>query len=451
MRDSKNLMFEDISLCVLWHFMESTQRRAAEAEARVVEEKLFDVVPIPMFVFAATTRKFLAVNDAAIRLYGYSRKEFLSMEVPNLMPPEHSGETDGGIAEFEDRLAPSNAVWTCSREHITKDGSRIHVDVTGRAVDMTRRLVVVQDVTAKRRLEEQVRQAQKMEAIGRVAGGVAHDFNNLLSIMMSYAKLLLVDLKDGQPLGTSPSQHDRMCDDLEEILLAGNRATDLTGQLLLLGRQKVLEPKVLDVNGVLASAETRLRRIVGASVDYASRPAPGLGKVLADPGQVEQVIMNLVVNAHDAMPAGGKLTIETANVVLDDRFVGDHFGSKAGPHVMLAVTDTGTGMDEATRAHMFEPFFTTKEKGRGTGLGLSTVFGIVSESGGTIAVSTEPGKGTSFRIYFPQTDDVVDPSRSGLRRCASGTGLETVHLVEEEERVHTRLFALPSRPSPSAF
>lgn len=281
-------------------------------------------------------------------------------------------------------------------------------------------------VARLRRTEEQLRQAQKMEAIGRLAGGVAHDFNNLLSIILSYGEMALRDLKPSEPMRA----------DLQEITNAGRRASDLTRQLLMFSRQRVVEPKVLNLNDVLASMDKMLQRILGADVDLVSRPAQSLGKVRVDSSGIEQVIMNLVVNARDAMPTGGKLTMETGNVVLDESYTRDHFGATPGPHVMLAVSDTGSGMDKTTLARIFEPFFTTKPVGKGTGLGLSTVFGIVQQSGGNIWVYSEPGKGTTFKVYLPtvdaEVDEVVEVARPGDLR-----GTETVLLVEDDDQVRT--------------
>ncbi|MEO8842014.1 MAG: PAS domain S-box protein, partial [Kofleriaceae bacterium] len=274
------------------------------------------------------------------------------------------------------------------------------------------------------RLEEQLRQSQKMDAVGRLAGGVAHDFNNLLSVILSYADFAIEDLDAGDPMRA----------DIEQIRHAGLRAADLTRQLLTFSRQQVVEPKVLDLNDVLARMDKMLQRIVGEDVTLTTVPAATLGRVRVDPGSIEQVIMNLVVNARDAMPTGGQLTLETENVKLDEHDVMSHHGATAGPHVMLSVTDTGTGMDKATLARIFEPFFTTKEKGKGTGLGLSTVFGITQQSGGTIWVYSEPGIGTTFKVYLPEVDaisDVAQTSRDhSLRR-----GTETVLLVEDEDQV----------------
>ncbi len=277
---------------------------------------------------------------------------------------------------------------------------------------------------SNRSLENQLRQAQKMEAVGRLAGGVAHDFNNLLSVILSYSEMVSRELKAGDP----------MRDDVDEIRTAGTRAAELTRQLLTFSRQQVIEPKVLDIRTVLSSMEKMLQRILGEDVDLVSRSNPALWRVKMDPSSLEQVIMNLVVNARDAMPTGGKLTIEASNVNLDETFVREHVGATPGPHVMLAVSDNGMGMDRETQAHIFEPFFTTKDKDKGTGLGLSTVYGIILQSGGIVSVYSEPGRGTSFKVYLPRVNGVLDTARA---QDAHGSlrGTETILLVEDEDQV----------------
>jgi nitrogen-specific signal transduction histidine kinase/ActR/RegA family two-component response regulator len=280
---------------------------------------------------------------------------------------------------------------------------------------------------ALRRSEDQLRQSQKMEAVGRLAGGIAHDFNNVLSVILSYADLLLGDLTPGE----------RVFTDVHEIRTAGARAADLTRQLLMFSRQQVLEPKVVDLNEVLSGMNKMLQRILGADVDLASIPATSLGRVRVDPSSIEQVIMNLVVNARDAMPTGGHLTLETGNVVLDAAFADAHLGVKPGPHVMLAVSDTGSGIEKATLARMFEPFFTTKGKGKGTGLGLSTVFGIVQQSGGTVWVYSEVGAGTTFKVYLPRVDAAADTLSRTLAPARAMRGSETILLVEDDDQVRT--------------
>jgi signal transduction histidine kinase len=281
----------------------------------------------------------------------------------------------------------------------------------------------VQDALTK--TEEQLRHAQKMEAVGRLAGGLAHDFNNLLSVVLSYTELLLGDAAEGDPLRA----------DLQEIRTAGERAAGLTRQLLAFSRQQVLEPRLVDINVMLDGMRKMLGRLVGEDVDIVvlMNHAPCVTKV--DPGQIEQVIMNLVVNARDAMPRGGKLTIQANRVELDAGYAQEHLGATPGPHVMIAVTDTGVGMNKETQARMFEPFFTTKERGKGTGLGLSTVFGIVQQSGGHVWAYSEPGAGTTFKIYLPRVDAVSADEEPRPPVPEDLRGSETVLLVEDDAQV----------------
>jgi PAS domain S-box-containing protein len=284
------------------------------------------------------------------------------------------------------------------------------------------------DVTERKRLTEQFLHAQKMEAVGRLAGGIAHDFNNVLCVILSYAEMIIGDLKPEDSLRT----------EMEEIRRAGLRAADLTRQLLAFSRQQVLEARVLDLNQSVGKMEKILRRLLGEDVELTMHPAPGLWSIKADAGQIEQTVMNLAVNARDAMPQGGALILETANIELGDEDVYAHLGVIPGSYVMLSVTDTGTGMDKETQARIFEPFFTTKEKGKGTGLGLATVFGIVKQSGGHISVDSEPGKGTTFRVYFPRVVGDVSAARvSEAPGPLSERGTETVLLVEDDDQVRT--------------
>jgi len=400
-----------------------TERRRVEEALREREAHyrlMFDKSPLPKWMYDLETLRFLAVNEAAIREYGYSREEFLAMTIKDTRPPE---DVPALLESIRQSALAKVGVW----RHKKKNGDIMQMEIITHTFTLDGRecrLAVGRDVTERLRLEEQLRQSQKMEAVGRLAGGVAHDFNNVLSVILSYGEMLLSEMKPGEP----------MHDDIAEIRKAGLRAADLTRQLLMFSRQQVLAPKVLDLNDVLTSMDKMLQRILGADVDLVSLPTRPLGRVRADPSSVEQVIMNLVVNARDAMPTGGKLTIETANVVLDEAYAQAHFGVKPGPHVMLAVSDTGTGIEKSTLARIFEPFFTTKESGKGTGLGLSTVFGVVQQSGGSVWVYSEVGKGTTFKVYLPRVDAAVETVGETVPPTTL-RGSETILLVEDDDQV----------------
>jgi two-component system, cell cycle sensor histidine kinase and response regulator CckA len=393
--------------------------RASEAQYRA----LFEQAPFPKFLFDHETLRFLAVNEAAIRHYGYSREEFLRMTMEDIRSRE-----DSPLPPSDVHVIPPGNASAGSWRHTRKDGTVIDVEIAIQKFVLDGRpcgLAVALDVTERNRMERQLRQTQKMEAIGNLAGGVAHDFNNVLSVILSYSEMLAAGLEPGDP----------MRGDLDEILAAGKRAADLTRQLLAFSRQQILQPRVLDLGAVIAGVAKMLARLVGEDVELTVVSGPGVGTVSADPGQVEQVLMNLVVNARDAMPQGGKLTLETANVDLDFEYSATHPGVDSGRYVMLAVTDTGEGMDAATRERIFEPFFTTKEQGKGTGLGLATVFGIVRQSGGNVWVYSEPGRGTTIKVYLPRTDLPVAPTTRLAREIRTRQGSETILLVEDEGSV----------------
>jgi two-component system cell cycle sensor histidine kinase/response regulator CckA len=310
------------------------------------------------------------------------------------------------------------------RRTILKSGRPIY-DASGNNLGA---VVALHDVTEERSLEEQFRQAQKMEAVGQLAGGVAHDFNNLLTVISSYSEMLL----DARPANDS----DRA--DLEEIKHAASRAAGLTRQLLAFSRKQVMQPRVLDLNSeVIGGLEKMLRRLIGEDIELMTTLDKDLDLVRADPGQLEQVIVNLAVNARDAMPNGGRLVIETANAELGNEDAGRHFGAKPGHYVMLAVSDTGTGMSRETMSRMFEPFFTTKEQGKGTGLGLATVHGIVKQSGGDIWVYSEPGEGTTFKVYLPRVDETVAEAMVVSPKRYEHGGGETILLVEDEDALRS--------------
>jgi PAS domain S-box-containing protein len=383
---------------------------------------LFEDHPQPMWVFDADSLEFLDANAAASALYGYSREDFRTKRLPDLdAGPAPRGGPDG--------MAATEGVPVTAWRHRTAGGRVIEVEAAVHEILFGGRkaeLAVLLDVTGRKHLEEQLRQAQKMEAVGMLAGGVAHDFNNLLTIISGYSQLILNSLR-----ADDPNRHS-----VEQIMKAGERAAALTNQLLAFSRRQVLQPRVLDLNKLVTSLSSMLRRLIGEDVDLRLVLPEELGRVSADPGQIEQVLMNLVVNARDAMPKGGVLTLETANVQLDSSYTGRHIAVRPGPYVMLSVNDNGSGMDEITKSRLFEPFFTTKGSGKGTGLGLSTVFGIVKQSGGSIDVYSEPGHGTSVKVYLPRMDQPVPLEARDLRRKLA-RGTETVLLVEDDEMVRT--------------
>ncbi|MGB7821769.1 MAG: ATP-binding protein, partial [Candidatus Sulfotelmatobacter sp.] len=311
-----------------------------------------------------------------------------------------------------------------------KDGTAITVRISGRAVatedepaDVLE--AIAEDITERRVLEDQFRQSQKMEAVGRLAGGIAHDFNNLLMVVSGYTEVLLDQLTSAHPL------HSKV----EAIQQASDRATTLTRQLLAFSRKQHLELKVIDVNAIVADMERLLRPLIGEDIELTTSLAPAVGCTRADAGQLEQVIMNLVVNAKDAMSNGGKICIRTASVTLDDSYRPENTFIKHGPYVMISVSDNGQGMDRETQARIFEPFFTTKEKGKGTGLGLSTVYGIIKQSGGYVFVQSELGRGTVFTIYFPCVDGPSEAHGAAPLSLATAGGSETILLVEDEDSV----------------
>jgi PAS domain S-box-containing protein len=376
----------------------------------------------------------LEANRGWERVMGVPRARLVGRNIANFAPEDMKSTR---MSEFGDAIAQGGGSVTLTTLQ-RPDGSLVQVELSRSAVQVGgERLVlsVGRDITDRLRLEEQLRQVQKMEAIGNLAGGVAHDFNNLLSVILSYTSFVLDQLKPG----------DSMRADLEEVRRAGERSVDLTRQLLAFSRQQVLQPKVLDLNPILMGMEKMLRRLLGETVELSMLTFSPVGKIYADPGQIDQVVMNLAVNARDAMPNGGKLSIETADADLDAAYAAKHHGTTPGPYVMLAVTDTGMGMDAATRARIFEPFFTTKEKGKGTGLGLATVFGIVKQSGGHISVSSKPGKGTTFKVYLPRTEESTQIRLSMGPSAVVLRGSETVLLVEDDEQVRNLARAILGR------
>jgi PAS domain S-box-containing protein len=367
---------------------------------------------------------FTFVNPEFTHLYGYTEAEVLGKATPRILK---SGAIDAThYAQFWETLRKKQV----ARGEIinkTKQGNLVTLassvsPVLNEAGEVAGYLAIQRDVTERKRLEQQYLQAQKMEAVGRLAAGVAHDFNNLLTIINGYSGMLL----------ERKLAEDRRREALAEIKSAGERATGLTRQLLAFSRQEIRTVQLFDLNSLITDSVKMLRRLIGEDVELTFKPAEGLDTIKADPGQIEQALMNLAVNARDAMPKGGRLTIETANFVADQEFASSHYPMSAGPYVVVAVSDTGHGMDAVTQARIFEPFFTTKERSKGTGLGLATVYGIVKQNNGHIWVYSEVGQGTTFRIYLPAAAGTVRAPE--VAKAASG-GTETVLLVEDEKNV----------------
>jgi len=406
-----------------------TERKRAEEALRESEEhfrRFIENVPVGVYRTTPDGRVLMA-NSALLRMLGYdSWQELASRNLEG-----DSFEAGYPRSAFREQIEREGEVGGLEAAWKRRDGSVVFVRESARTfrTDAGRVLYydgIVEDVTERRRLEEQLRQAQKMEAVGRLAGGVAHDFNNLLTVIIGYSDLLLEKLSAG----------DGMRPPVEEIKKAADRAASLTRQLLAFSRKQMLQPQLLDLNRLLTNVDEMLRRMIGEDIELVTHLPSGLGRVKADPGQIEQVIMNLAVNARDAMPQGGQLTLEAANVELDSSYVSSHESVLPGHYVMIAMSDTGIGMDAETQAHIFEPFFTTKGQGKGTGLGLAMTYGIVRQSEGHIWVYSEPGKGTTFKVYLPRIDqavEVIAPTNAPVDKLS--LGCETILLVEDEEAV----------------
>jgi PAS domain S-box-containing protein len=371
------------------------------------------------------------VNPTAARLSGYDASELIGRNIHEML---HHTKADGtrhpqeecpiyaALKKGETRIKDNDIFWR-------KDGASFPVDYAATPIKTSDgsssigTVVVFRDVTERLSLQTQFLQAQKMEAIGNLAGGIAHDFNNLLAAIMGYAEIIMMDFPANQPYHPY----------LQEIVKVANRGASLTRQLLAFSRKQIMQPRVFNINEVVAEMDAMLRRLIGEDIDLVTVLSPELEAVQADPAQIEQVIMNLAVNARDAMPTGGKLTIETNNVYLDEAYAQAHHAVVPGLYVMLALSDSGSGMDAETKGRIFEPFFTTKELGKGTGLGLATVYGIVKQSGGNIWIYSEPGQGTTFKIYLPRVVGDVEPIKSEAPVPLHLPGSETILVVEDND------------------
>jgi PAS domain S-box-containing protein len=414
---------------VLGAVRDITGRKRVEQALRESEEAsrtIIETAPDGVYI-VAETGQIVEVNEAACRQVGYSREHLLQSRLCDIVAPR--------LAESAARRLQERASGMFETAHLRADGTEVPLELSVRYLIFRGQpawLAIARDITERKQaekehasLKQQLERAQKLESVGRLAGGVAHDFNNLLTVINGYSDLVLNELREGDPLR----------DHVEEVRKAGERAAGLTRQLLAFSRQQIVEPRPLNLNAIVADSGNMLRRLLGEDVELVTDLDPSLGVVMADLGQVHQVLMNLAVNARDAMPHGGTLTVKTANAELDESFAAGHPGIIPGRFAMLAVTDTGTGIGEEIQGHIFDPFFTTKPEGEGTGLGLSTVYGIVRQCGGAIAVTSEPGRGAAFQVYLPRTDatvgiaDVPSPSAAKLR------GSETILVVEDQEPV----------------
>lgn len=406
-----------------------TRQRKEEESLRQMKEyrNLFQLASDPILILDAVDGRVLDVNDKACKTYGLTREEFGRRHLTDLAANPEAARKRLEQLRSEEKLQPYET------SHLRADGTPLHFIISPTVIEYQSHKAILsinRDVTEQRRIEEerqqleqQLRQSQKLESIGQLAGGIAHDFNNLLTAINGYSELTLQRLDPDSPARAT----------LEQIKKAGLRAASLTSQLLAFSRKQVLQPKILDLNSIVSNVDNMLRRLIGEDIDLITLLKPDLGQIKADPGQVEQVIMNLAVNARDAMPQGGKITIETGHTYLDEAYASKHLSVRPGEYIMLMLSDTGTGMDAATQKQIFDPFFTTKEVGKGTGLGLSTVYGIVKQSGGNIWVYSEVGKGTTFKVYFPRYDQA--PTRETTAEVSVPRGHETVLLVEDEEIV----------------
>jgi len=403
------------------------QRQALRQHERLLRQ-IIDANPSLIFVKDWDGR-FVLVNQATAEIYGTTVDALVGKTDADFNPnPEE-------VAHFlrDDRdVISSGRPKLISEEQVTNPLTKqtrwfqtIKVPLRLPEEEASTLLGVATEITERKRLEEQLLQSQKMEAVGQLAGGVAHDFNNILTAIVGYTDLLAADF----------SPNSRELEDLEEIRKAARRAAALTRQLLSFSRKQVLEPRIIDLNGVVTNLEKMLRSLISENIELKTALATGLGAARADPNQIEQVIMNLAINARDAMPEGGTLTIETGNATLDENYAARHVSVVPGAYVMLAVTDTGCGMNEETKARMFEPFFTTKPPGRGTGLGLSTVYGIVKQSGGNIWLYSEPGRGTTFKIYLPTVAALPEDIGKVVPAEAARHGGGTVLVVEDDDQL----------------
>jgi len=415
-------------------FRDIAERKAAEQELRQSEArfyKAFNVNPEPILINTLSEGRYVDVNESFLRVTGYRREDVIghtAWEMKLWKRPEDR-------VRYLKALKEEGSVRDMEIMFQTKSGAERAGLISAEVIDILSQkcaIAVIRDITERNRLEVQLRQAQKMEAVGQLSGGIAHDFNNLLGVILGYSEVLETQL----------DPNSKLYKNAEQIKKAGQRAASLTRQLLAFSRQQVLEPTVLALNTIVVDIEKMLRRLIGENIELKVVLDPELGRVRADQGQIEQIIVNLAVNARDAMPQGGTLTIETANIEVDDSYINQHRPMSAGSFILLSVTDTGVGMDRETQVHIFEPFFTTKERGKGTGLGLATVYGVVKQSGGFIWVQSEPGHGTTFEVLLPRVEEPVATVAQDRRSGGAWRGSRTVLLVEDEESLRKLILGM---------
>ncbi len=409
------------------------EHKRSEEALRVSEERYRDILESieDGYYEVDIAGNFTFFNDSMCQILGYSKEEMMGMNNRQYTDQKNAKKLYQAFNKvFRTEQSAKGFEW----EIIKKDGTKRDIDASVSLIkDISGNRIgfrgIVRDITERKQaekemaaLQEQLRQSQKIEAIGQLAGGIAHDFNNAITLIKTCSQLALMDLKPGDPLRQT----------FEMIDKATQQSANLTRQLLAFSRRQIMEMKVLDLNSLLGDMDKMLHRVIGEDIELVSMLAGDSGRVKVDPGQMEQVVLNLVLNSRDAMPRGGKLTIETAKVDLDEAYVNGHVGVKPGRYVRIAVSDTGVGMTTEVREKIFEPFFTTKEKGKGTGLGLSTVYGIVKQSGGNIWVYSEPGKGTTFKVYLPRVDEPLEEERAKRIEEELPRGGETVLVAEDD-------------------
>jgi len=446
------------AVIVVWwrheQFQFYRERYQAEIQHRVIEDRaaqalqesesrfraIFEQAAVGM-ADASLDARFIRLNQRFCEIMGYPREELLDLTFRDITHPDDLAQDENLVAQL---LSGKLSHFTVEKRYLRKDGGVVWANLmlslhSSPSGDPLHFVAVVEDITGqkqaeedRRNLEGQLLQAQKMESVGRLAGGVAHDFNNHLTVINGYCAMLLDDMDPDDPLRES----------VDEILLAGNRAATLTQQLLTFSRKQVAEPRVISLNDVVAEARKMLSRVIGEDIQIIAHFDPDLGSVVIDPSQMNQVLVNMAINARDAMPDGGRITIETSNIDLDEGYAAHHAGMKPGPYVLLTVTDTGVGMTQQVMQHIFEPFYTTKRMGVGTGLGLSTVYGIVAQAGGWIWVYSEPGRGSTFKVYLPRVGGAPTPLRAPVAAAETLRGTETVLVVEDQPEVRRLTLAM---------